>query len=204
MSVDVRRLGQVLTLYADGVEVSATDLEDKQRALQARLSQEPRVHPRPVLLAAAAVLVLLTAAAAAGALWQRHPDTTVPASPQGTGSLNGLWRYHDDDGSTLFVVARDGTLVEHSTITTLLRGAGDQQHRIRDDGQRLVVESTAPQSQPCRDQPIVARSDDQLTLGPAKVNAPGCLNSSGADATPPGCPPTRGTCPQQRRGPPSR
>lgn len=188
MTVNVRRLGEALTSYADGLEVTTFDLVEKQHELQARVTNGPRRRRRPVLLAAA-VIVLLAAAAAAGMLWRQREDTTVPASPPRAGSLTGLWRYSDQPGGTLFEVGSDGTLTEHGTVTTLLRGAGDQQHRISDDGQRIVVVSTDPGDPPgregrtCRSQPILARTDGQFALGPATVNEAGCLDSTGADAT---------------------
>jgi hypothetical protein len=188
MSVNVGRLSEALTLYADGVDVSATDLDEKHHELQSRLARRHHPDHRPGLLAAAAVLLVL-AAAAGGMLWARRPDTSVPASPDGVGPLTGLWRYNDLQGGTLFVVDRDGTLTEHTTVTTLPRGAGDQHHRIVDDGERILVLSTTPpdpsggQGPPCRSQPILARGNGRLTLGPATVNEPGCLNSAGVDAT---------------------
>jgi hypothetical protein len=187
MTVNVRRLGEALTVYADGLPVTTSDLDAKQQELQARLTQRPRRPGNRPWLAAAAFIVLL-AAAVAGMLWAR-PDTAVPAHPQGAGPLTGVWRYNDVQGGTLFVVDETGTLTEHTTITTLPRGAGDQHHRIVDDGQWVLVLSTTPpdpqggQGRPCRSQPILARTDGQLTLGPATVNEPGCLNSTGGDAT---------------------
>jgi len=188
MTVNERRLGDALTTHADALEVTADELEVKQQELQARVANYPHWQRRPVLLAAA-VIVLLALAAAVGMLWLRQPDTTVPADPQGAETLTGLWQYNDQPGGTLFEIGRDGVLTEHVTTTTLVRGAGDQHHRITDDGQQVVVYSANPQDpegaqgRPCRSAPILARTAGHLILGRATVNEPGCLDSTGANAT---------------------
>ena len=119
MSLDVRRLSEALSSYAEGVEVTTSDLNEKQRALQARVEQARSSGRRRVVLATAATVLFLLAAAAAGSVWLRNRETTVPASPKGVGSMTGLWRHQDTIGSGLFVVRRDGGLTEYGSITTL-------------------------------------------------------------------------------------
>ena len=70
MSVNVRRLAEALSTYAEGVEVTTSDVDRRQRDLHDRIGTGNRA-PRRRLILAAAVLVLIVAAAA-GTLWLRR------------------------------------------------------------------------------------------------------------------------------------
>jgi len=202
MSLDLRRLSESLSTYAEGVGVTASDINEKQRALQTRVEQARSPRRRLVLTAAAALLVLL-AAAAAGTVWLRHPETTVPASPQGVGSMTGLWRYQDTVGTGLFVVRRDGGLTEYGSARTLLRGGvGGPQRRLTNDGQQIIVDSTDAQGRLCRrTQSILAQSKGHLALGAPTDAGPVCLDPGGGEATMTRVSPDPGDVPPATEGP---
>lgn len=205
MSLDVQRLSEALSSYADEVDVTAADLDEKHRALQARVDQARRSGRRRLILAAAATVLFLLAAAAAATVWLRKPETTVPASPQTVGSMTGLWRYQDSvvPVGGLFVVRRDGSLTEYGSVSTLLRGgAGGPQRRLTNDGQRIVVDSTDAQGLLCRrTQPIVAQSEGQLTLGAPTDSGRVCLDPGGDEATMTRLSPDPGDLPPATEGP---
>jgi hypothetical protein len=184
MSLDVRRLSEALSAYADEVDVSVSELDRKQRELHQRLGQSRSPSRAGMALAVAAILLLM-AVAVAGTLWAFRPDTTVPSGTHAAGSLTGLWSYVNESWGTLLVVRPDGTYTEYSSMAPLVRhSAGDQGRRITNDGQRIVVDSTDPQRQPCRStQSILTQSEGQMALGPLSFEGAGCLYSSGLAAT---------------------
>lgn len=184
MSLDVRRLSEALSTYADELDVSIPELERKQRELHQRLDHRRRSRRSGVLRAAVAFLLLI-AVAVAGTLWWRRPSAPVPAAPLGVGSMTGLWSYVNQSWATLIVVRPDGTLTEYSSMTPLVRhSSSDEGRRLTNDGQQILVDSTDAQGRPCRrTQTIVTQSEGRISLGPMTFTGSGCLESSGLAAT---------------------
>lgn len=182
MSLDVRRLTEAMSTYAEGVEMTTSDAERMQRDLHDRLDRGNRPQRRRVVLAAAAIL-LLVAVAAAGTLWLRRPDPTVTSGPQGAGALTGVWKFADQYGTSVLVVRGDYTATEFANVQTLVRHSGGDPRRLSRNGDQLAVDLTDPQNRPCHGSaPIVAESDGRLSLGAVTLQGPGCLSSSGPES----------------------
>ena len=182
MSLD-QRLVDSLTSYADGVDMTSTDLDRMQHDLHRRLGQPHRPRRR-LVLAAAAVLVLI-AAIVGGAWLLRKPGTAVPASPQGATPPSSVWQIKDATGVSAAVVRSDGTETIFNSAKELVRPLLppiDVRYRV--DGQNVVVEGKDRAGQPCRSTFTRQQDMDGRALeGPATLEGPGCNVTSLPPAT---------------------
>jgi hypothetical protein len=186
-----------------GAGVTTSGIDFQQGTQRSGNDKARPPHRRRLALAAAAAVLLVLAAAGAGSLWLRHQPPTVPASPQGVGTMTGLWRYQDYGGSGLYEVRADGTLTEYGSTTTLLRsGVGDGPRHLTNDGQQIIVDSTDAQGRHCRrTQPILAQSAGQLSLGTSSDTGTGCQDPAAAPATMTRLSPAPGPLPPASAGP---
>lgn len=96
MTIDERSVTQALRAYAEGVDMTDTDLDRLEAQLEERLQEqsalERRRLPLQLAVAACAVAGLVLAAAA---LWRTGVDETMPAAPTTpsltTADLAGVW-----------------------------------------------------------------------------------------------------------------
>jgi hypothetical protein len=177
MSLDGRDITEALNRYAEGVVMSATDLDRMQHDLRGRL-QRPR-RPRGRLLVAVAAALLLVAAILGATAWSRRPATPVPATPQSLGSLTGMWKFTNWSTTTMFLIRADGTTTEYPNPRTFVRGTGEGSFHVTSDGQHIRVDGTDDQGRPCRtDVPILSQSDGFLAQGPQTLTGPGCPSAS--------------------------
>ena len=175
MSLD-QRLVDSLATYADGVDMTSTDLDRMQDDLQRRL-RRPNRSGRRIVLAVAAALVLL-AAVAAGALWLRQPDTSVPAD-LGSGAAPQPGTYlleNDSGGRAVSGIHADGTERDFNA-------AGDLVAPIvpvpaspwRMDGDTFVFDGQDEQGQPCRNTArIHPQPDGRVINDTGTLTGPGC------------------------------
>ncbi|HEY6743305.1 MAG TPA: hypothetical protein VI110_13175 [Lapillicoccus sp.] len=172
MSLD-QRLVDALATYADGVDMTSTDLDRMQEDLHRRL--QPPHNRRWRLVAAVAAALVLIAAVAGGAWWLRKPATPVPATPRTIQSLSGLWKFTNPLTSNLFVIRADGTATEYLDAQAVVRHLAADPTRVTLDDQRIRVDFTDAQGRPCRtEQAIVAWSEGYVEQGVQTLTGPGC------------------------------
>ena len=175
MSLD-QRIAGALTTYADGVDMTSTDLDRMQQDLHRRLRQPHRPRRTRLVLAAAAVLALV-AAIAAGALWLRRPDTSVPADLGPNAALaQGVYLMDNGAGRAVAAIHGDGTERHFDAAGDLVDPvlpAPVAQWRM--DGDRIVSDGQNEQGQPCRDTArIHANPDGRVVFDPGTLTGPGC------------------------------
>jgi hypothetical protein len=179
MTVDERRLAESLATYANGVEMTTSDVERMQRDLHGRLGRSPRPSRRNQLLVAAAVLILV-AAVAAGTVWLRRSEPTIPAAPQGLGPLPAITLDEDATGSNLVATRPDGTqsrLVAERDIVHPSSNGWSLRWRI--EGSTLVRDGVSPEGQACRGTvPWSSESDGVIRYQTTVLEGPGCPSIS--------------------------
>jgi hypothetical protein len=177
MSIDEVPITEALHRYANGVDMTSTDVDRMQEELHRRL--QPPHQRRWRLVGAVAAALLLIAAIAGGAWWLRKPPDPVPVSPQPVGSLTGLWKFTNPLTSSLFVVRANGNASEYPDATTLVRHLVDIPSRVIDEGQRIRVEFTDTQGRPCQtEQGVVERRDGFVAQGVQTLTGPGCSDAT--------------------------
>jgi hypothetical protein len=176
MSLD-QRLVDSLATYADGVDMTSTDLDRMQQDLHRRLRQPHRPRRTRLVLAAAAVLVLV-AAVAAGALWLRRPDTSVPAD-LGAGAAPPPGVYLLDNGAggrAVAAIHADGTESDFDAARFLV----DPVLPVpvspwRMDGEKFVFDGRNEQGQLCRNTAgIHPQRDGRVVFDEGTLAGPGC------------------------------
>lgn len=182
MTLKEQQLTEALVDYAEAVRMSADDLDRMQHDVRRRLDQPRR--PRSRLIVAAVATLVLIAVLVGGAWWLRRPADPIPVSPQSVGSLTGLWKYSDPFTRTLFTVRADNTGRVYPNARALVRHLTGDPFSVTNDGQRIVVDGTDAQGQPCRStRDIVSRSDGMLAQGSETLTGPGCSSASPYPAT---------------------
>lgn len=184
MSTDTHRLGEALKTYANGVEMTASDVDRMQHELHDRLGQGRRPRRSRIILAAAAVL-LLVAGVVGGTAWLRRPPTTapaVPSGPSGWGTQDGIW----------FLTAQSSQSGQFPDALASVRAAGTESdfpgaqplvHPVtpapawpwRMEGPNYVLDGTDQQGQLCRS--TAARHDQgvgRTDFDSATLEGPGC------------------------------
>jgi hypothetical protein len=178
MSLD-QRIVDALATYADGVDMTSTDLDRMQHDLHRRLGQPHRPRRRLVLAAAAAVLLI--AAVAAGALWLRQPDTSVPANGgSGTVPPAGIYLLDNGTGRSVAAIRADGTERDFAGAQFLVSSplpVPVSQWRV--DGENFVFESRNEQGQPCRNTArIQVQPAGRVLFDTGTLVGPGCPGGS--------------------------
>lgn len=174
MSLD-QRIVDSLASYADGVDMTSTDLDRMQHDLHRRLGQPHR--PRRRLVLAAAAVLLLVAAVAAGVLWLRRPDTSIPADP-GSGAVPqpGVYLFDNGTARNVGAIHADGTERDFGAAGTLvnpLLPVPVSQWRM--DGDNVVFTGTNEQGQLCRDTVrIHPQPDGRVLFDTSTLAGPGC------------------------------
>jgi hypothetical protein len=179
MSLD-QRLVDSLATYADGVDMTSTDLDRMQHDLYQRLHRPNRPRRHRLVLAAAAVLLLI-AAVAVGALWLRQPDTSIPAN-DGSGAALAAGVYLLELGSDRGIAAihADGTEQDFSAAQMLvdpLLPVPVSQWRM--DGDDFVLDGRNEQGQVCRNTArIHSQPDGRVLFDTGTLTGPGCPGAS--------------------------
>jgi hypothetical protein len=177
MSLD-QRLVDSLATYADGVDMTSTDLDRMQHDLHRRLAQPHRPRRRLVLAAAAALLII--AAIAAGALWLRKPDTSVPADGGPGTAQPGFYLVDNGDGRSVGGIHADGTERDFNAAQMLvdpLLPVPVSQWRM--DGDDFVLDGRNEQGQVCRNTArIHSQPDGRVLFDTGTLTGPGCPGAS--------------------------
>jgi hypothetical protein len=175
MSLD-QRLVDSLATYADGVDMTSTDLDRMQRDLYERLNRPHRPRWTRLVLAAAAVLLLI-AAVAASALWLRKPDTSVPANDgAGTAPPPGLYLFDNGLARNIAGIHADGTERDFTSAQNLvdpLLPVPISQWQM--DGDNFLFDSRNEQGQLCRGTSrIHPQPDGRVAYDAGTISGPDC------------------------------